>query len=537
MRRWNGWGDQEKDYPLPPSAASYLAAYLGEVHPPADISLQEVLPSIPESRLKGLDNDSHLEAMISLEAETRLRHSHGQSLPDWIALRSGQIGPVPDGVAFPRTAEDVNCLLKYAYQHELLFIPYGGGTSVVGHINPPMNMGPVLTVDLSHLNQLEDLDEESRLATFGAGASGPQIEDQLNPLGYTLGHYPQSFEYSTLGGWIATRSSGQQSYYYGRIEDLFAGGTIDTPMGILELPAVPASAAGPDLSQLILGSEGRLGVITRATVRVRALPKSEHFYGAIFHDWHGGCEAAREIVQSNVSLSMLRLSNALETETTLMLSGRDTLVNWAQRGLNILGYGDQRTLLIYAVTGDARPTTLSRRRANSIIRSHGGLPTGSAIGNIWKKSRFSTPYLRNSLWVKGYALDTLETAVPWSSVTETTRSILKALQGSITDPGERVLAFAHLSHVYRDGASIYVTFMFPRASQPEETLRRWQRLKSAASRAILDRGGTISHQHGVGSDHARYLPQEKGPVGMDILKTIQERVDPKSLLNPGKLML
>ena len=218
-------------------------------------------------------------------------------------------------------------------------IPYGGGTSVVGHINPLPADAPVLTIDLSQLNRLIELDETSHLATFGAGVRGPELEKQLNAKGYTLGHFPQSFELSTLGGWIATRSSGQQSYHYGRIEDLFAGGGPRRPAARWScrrcLPAPPA----PTCASLLLGSEGRLGIITQATVRIRHMPEFEAFYGVFFPDWERGVEAVRQIAQEGVGLSMLRLSNARETETTLALSGKERLVRWADRGLGILGYG------------------------------------------------------------------------------------------------------------------------------------------------------------------------------------------------------
>jgi alkyldihydroxyacetonephosphate synthase len=396
---------------------------------------------------------------------------------------------------------------------------------------------PTLTLNLNRLNRMLSFDEIDQLATFQAGVTGPQIEDQLKQYGYVLGHYPQSFEYSTLGGWIATRSSGQQSYYYGRIEDLFAGGHLETPAGSLDLPPFPASAAGPDLRHMILGSEGRFGIITEATVRVRPIPQEETFYTIIFHDWESGVAAVRAIAQSDVPVSMLRLSDAQETETTLALSGRERTIAWAERGLRLLNYGPERCLLFYGVTGNLQDTRRTRRWAKAIARHHGGLPAGSTIGNQWQKNRFFTPYLRNTLWERGYALDTLETAVTWTSVLETAKDIKEAIAFGLNDIGERVLVFAHLSHVYRDGASIYVTYLYRRAMDADETLRRWQVLKTAASRVIVSHGGTISHQHGVGLDHAPYLEAEKGPLGMAWLSVVGQAADPRSSLNPGKLLV
>lgn len=528
MRRWNGWGDDTIEYTLSGFAQKYLEAMLGKGQAIPDASQETLLSQIPKSRLPE-------HPLINCDPWQRLLHARGQSLPDWIALRSGRIAAYPDGVAYPATEEEVRQVLAYAFQVGATVIPYGGGTSVVGHINPLPDGAPALTVDLSRLNKLLHLDSLSQLAEFEAGVKGPDLEAQLKAQGYTLGHFPQSFELSTLGGWIATRSSGQQSLYYGRIENLFAGGHLETPLGRLDLPPLPASAAGPDLRHLILGSEGRIGILTRAIVRVRPLPEAENFYGVFFPQWEAGVQAVRSLVQEGVGLSMLRLSNPIETQSTLALSGKDRLLPWIERGLGWLGYGSGRSLLIFGVTG--RKATVGRlaRQAIALCRKWGGLFTGSIIGKQWRKTRFLTPYLRNTLWELGYATDTLETAVPWSKVEETTRSILNALSNGLQSWDERVLAFAHLSHVYRDGASIYATYLFRRSGDPDVDLARWQTLKSAASQAILAHGGTISHQHGVGLDHAPYLQNEKGELGMNALRAVCRVFDPQGSLNPGKL--
>ncbi len=297
MRRWNGWGQTSVRYPLPEPALQFLIRQLGIGDTTPDAALETLLEHLPESRLPkhpGLERG----------AQDRLLHACGQSLPDWVALRSGQIPAYPDGVAYPTSRQELQGWLSYARQHQVQLIPYGGGTSVVGHINPLSQLGPVLTLDLSRMNQFLNFDAQSHLATFEAGVNGPSLEKQLNQRGFTLGHFPQSFELSTLGGWIATRSSGQQSYYYGRIEDLFAGGYLETPSGPLDLPVLPASAAGPDIRQLILGSEGRLGIISEATVRVHNLPETEAFYGIFFREWEKGVQAVRHLVQARLPISM-----------------------------------------------------------------------------------------------------------------------------------------------------------------------------------------------------------------------------------------
>ncbi len=250
-------------------------------------------------------------------AQVRLSHARGQSTPDWVALRSGRIPVFPDGVAFPKTEEDVRSLMTYTQKNGAIIIPYGGGTSVVGHINPFKSSRPVLTLSMERMTRLLDLDEFGLTATFEAGVIGPDLEASLKEKGYTLGHYPQSHEYSTLGGWIATRSSGQQSYKYGRIEQMFAGGRMETPRGTLNIPHFPASAAGPDIKELILGSEGRIGIITQAKVKIRHVPEAEEFFGVFFPSWEQGTEAVRKIAQDEIPVSMLRLSNPQETETDI----------------------------------------------------------------------------------------------------------------------------------------------------------------------------------------------------------------------------
>jgi len=345
MKRWNGWGDEQTIYPLPELVLEYLSEYLGPGDKHADATLEQVIKSVPTASLPKFTS-------LSIDREDRLRHACGQSLPDWINLRSGRIPSFPDGVIYPNSDQEILDAIEYASSNDFVLIPYGGGTSVVRHINPPLGDSPVITIDLSNLNQLIDLNEISQLATFGAGAKGPEIEQQLIKFGYTLGHFPQSFEFSSLGGWIATRSSGQQSYYYGRIEELFRGGHVETPRGPMDLPPFPASAAGPDLRHLILGSEGRYGIISNATVAIKPVPEFEAFYGIFFKDWESGVTAARDLAQKNIQLSMIRLSDVQETDTTMVLSGKRNLINAAGFGLDKLGYRKQRCLLIIGVTGE-----------------------------------------------------------------------------------------------------------------------------------------------------------------------------------------
>ncbi|MGC9356256.1 MAG: FAD-binding oxidoreductase [Anaerolineae bacterium] len=530
MRRWNGWGDDTFTYELPRSALRYLRSVVGPATPPRDAPLESVLEEVAESRL--LEHP-----LICTDPEARLRHARGQSFPDWVALRSGQIGAFPDGVAYPQNTGEVREILAYARERDLQIIPYGGGTSVVGHVNPLSDADPTLTMDLRRMNGLCAFNRTSQLATFGAGVTGPDLEAQLRARGYTLGHFPQSFEYSTLGGWIATRSSGQQSLGYGRIEKLFAGGRLESPEGTLEINGdVPASAAGPDLREVLLGSEGRLGIITEATVRVAHLPEQEEFHALFFPNFQAGYAAVREIMQANIPLSMLRLSTPCETETTLTLAGHEILLGALKKYLTLRGAGSQRCMLILGVTGREGLIESSREEAFQIAGEHGAIQVGQTFGNTWHKNRFRTPYLRNTLWDQGYAVDTLETATSWDKVPALVDAIEEALRLALVHLDEFVHVFTHLSHLYAYGSSIYTQYIFRLADTPEETLHRWERLKQAASEVIIEQGATITHQHGIGLDHKPYLAAEKGDLGMDALRALARTFDPKGIMNSGKLL-
>ncbi|TAM61081.1 FAD-binding oxidoreductase [bacterium] len=526
MRRWNGWGDDSVRLALPETALALLGQRVGTPLPMCDAPLEHVIAGAQPARLPE-------HPLIDVSAETRVRHARGQSLPDWLALRYARLGRLPDGVAWPESSEDVRELLALAARCGARVIPYGGGTSVAGHLTPPDDAAPVLTVSLARMRLLHELGPESRLATFGAGVNGPDLEAQLRVHGYTLGHYPQSFDYSTLGGWIATRSSGQQSLRYGRIEQLFAGGSVETPRGTLRVKTVPASAAGIDLRELLLGSEGRIGIITEAAVRIRPLPEHESFHAWFFPEWESGEMATRQAVQDALPLSMLRLSNAEETRTTLQLAGGGRLVATLERYLALRGARQRKVLLIAGVSGGHRTCRATLAELRRLCRRHGAVYAGSGIGERWRAQRFRGVYLRNTLWEHGYAVETVETAVDWPRVRSTMAAVEAAARGAFADG--RIHAYAHLSHVYPQGASVYSTFIYALEPDFEANLERWRALKRAVSEAIVACGGTISHQHGVGTDHAPYLAAEKGRLGIEAMRALFRSFDPDGIMNPGKL--
>ncbi len=534
MKRWNGWGDEANKLDLPSSADSFLLAKVGAAIPLVDAQLEEVIKQVPASRIPK-------HKLINQDPETRIRHARGQSLPDWLAMRSGDFEYFPDGVAFPEHSDELIELLHFCQQQQILVIPYGGGTSVAGHINPFASEQAILTVDMGRMNRLIALDTESQLATFGAGTPGPQVEAQLRAQGYTLGHFPQSFELSTIGGWVVTRSSGQQSLRYGRIEELFAGGEVITPVGRLNIPTFPASAAGPDIKALLMGSEGRIGILSEVKVRVRKLPAQENFYVTFFPCWQQAKDAARALVQSDISLSMLRLSNAIETETQLALAGHEKQIAFLEKALAVFGAKDGKCMMTFGLTGSQIQCRTALKQLKKITKAYQGLYTGSFMGNKWAEKRFTMPYFREALWQKGYVVDTLETATDWHNVDNLLTKIETNLRTILAQDATAAAApqlhvFTHLSHFYQQGSSIYTTYIFKAADNYQQTLAQWAKLKHSTSAIIVNNQGTISHQHGVGKDHQPYLITEKGPLTIKAIQSLCETFDPQQIMNPHSLI-
>ena len=541
MKRWNGWGDEKNnlDFELSTTSQNYIENILGKSTALPEITLDEAIAKVPTSK-------APYHKLINTDAEVRLRHCRGQSIPDWIATHSGQFEAFPDGVALPNSTREVQELLQFAKQENLILIPYGGGTSVCGHINPLASRRPIITVAMSNMNQLIDFDEKSQIATFGAGTLGPDVEKQLSAHGYTLGHFPQSWELSTIGGWVASRSSGQQSLRYGRIEKMFAGGNIETLQGSLDIPTFPASSAGPDVREMILGSEGRMGIITEVKMRVTKIAEEENFYVAFFPNWEIGMEATREIVQSGTQLSMMRLSNEVETASHLKLSGHDRGVKYLEKYLTLRGISstrNEKTMFTFGITGTKIQCQSALKMTKQFLRKHKGIYIGTGLGKHWEHSRFRSPYLRQGFWDAGIVVDTMETCLDWSLVPAAVKCMesdianaLKSDSNTSADTDEHIHVFTHLSHFYGQGCSVYTTFLFRMDQDYEKTLQRWMKLKAAGAEAIVKHGGTISHQHGVGKDHAPYLASEKGKLGIKAITKLCNVFDPEQQMNPGTLV-
>ncbi len=529
-RRLDGWGFTGESFPLSAPLLDWLRARLGDAEPfpafdPAAFRAPEPA-ALPE--LGCAADDSALD---------RLGHSRGRGFPDLVRLRTGTVARLPDAVARPASDGELEALLRAGAEHGLRIVPWGGGTSVTGGVNAPAGEAPVVAADLERLAGLEDFDEASGLATFGAGTRGPPLEAALALRGFTLGHFPQSWELSTLGGWIATRSAGQESLGYGRIEPLVAGLDLSAPAGQLHMPALPASAAGPDLRQLVLGSEGRFGVVTRAVVRVRPLPRRQRVEALLVPDWPSGVEAARALLQEGVPLGLLRVSDAPETEVAMAVGlGHSAFAPVVRGWLRLRGVGPGSCLVLAGASGTDAEVDAAFEAARTVLRRHGGVWLGKGPGRRWLADRFRHPYLRDALLDLGYATETLETAAPWSRLDALYAAVGEAL-GATEIAGERPApVLCHLSHPYRDGASLYFTFFFRCPRDPDAAVERWARFKRRASDAIAAAGGTLSHHHGVGAWHAPWYPREAGELGHAALARVARELDPRGILNPHVLL-
>jgi alkyldihydroxyacetonephosphate synthase len=520
---WSGWGDPALIPVLGEDVRALLAQGLGVREPGESVgSLADLNP--PASRL-GPAATAELAAVVGPENaladdEARVRHTRGKSLTDLLRLRAGDVADAPDLVVLPGSHEQVLECLRVCSQRRIAAVPFGGGTSVVGGLeSASAAFAGVLAVDLRRMNALVELDVQSRLAVLEPGLRGPQAEALLNERGFTIGHFPQSFEYLTLGGAAATRSSGQASAGYGRFDELVLALRVAAPEGTLELGRAPKSAAGPDLRQLILGSEGALGVITSLTVAVRPLPEVRRYEGWRFESFSQGVAAIRRLVQDGPRPTVLRLSD--EAETALNLAGPSELAAGAGDCLAIAGY-----------EGAAADVAARQEGAARLLQAAGGQRDPDA-GAAWERGRYRGPYLRDALLDAGAIVETLETVAFWSALPRVYEHVSSALRDSLTAQGAPPVVLCHISHVYPTGASLYFTVASARLEDP---VAQWRAAKAAASDAILAAGGSITHHHGVGTDHVRWYAREIGELGLGILAAVKGRLDPRGILNPGVLI-
>ncbi len=506
---WSGWGDPAKAAPLSETITSLLREALGVVprdEPP--VELAAIAPPPPRLDAEVLAALGKV-AEVRTDAEARVRHTGGKSTPDLLRIRRGDTTHTPDAVVLPGSHEDVLAVLELATEHGFAVVPFGGGTSVVGGLSP--QAPAFVALDLRRLDALLEVDETSRTATLQVGLRGPRAEELLAGHGYTIGHFPQSFEWASIGGFAAARSSGQSSAGYGRFDELVVGMTVATPTGTVVMGRAQKSAAGPDLRQLILGSEGAFGVITSLTVRIRPVPEVKLYEGWSFPDFTAGAAALRRLSQDGPMPTVLRLSDETETMIGLARAGG-------------VGQGDPGCLAIVGYEGEAGEVAARRERTRAVLAGLGGTDLGAEPGESWEHGRFAAPYLRDALLDVGAFVETLETTTFWSNIPALYEAVRAALPGH--------LVMCHISHVYASSASLYFTVVSGQITRDAD----WDAAKTAVNEAIIAAGGSISHHHGVGTEHRAAYAQEIGPVGVEVLRAVKRALDPAGILNPGILV-
>jgi len=532
--KWWGWGDPAVEPSLDGEALAALREWTGDLTPaPRAGAIEEVeLPdprALPSALVEAVGGDAVFTA-----AEDRLRHAAGRGYADLVRLRGGRLDAAPDAVLLPADADAVRRVLHVCAAEGVAVVPFGGGTSVVGGVEPLR--GPhsrLVSLDLTRLREIE-VDRRSLTARLGAGLRGPEAEEALAAHGLTIGHFPQSFEYATVGGFAATRSAGQASSGYGRFDDLVTAVRLVAPAGDLHTLETSHTAAGPSLRELVVGSEGVLGVIPDVTVRVRPAPRQRRYEGWMAESFEAGTEVVRALAQGPGLPAVIRVSDEDETRASLALAGpRGAVGALFGRYLRLRGRV-AGALIVVGFEGDEEAVARQRALAVRGLRRGGAAYLGQAAGRSWEHGRFHGPYLRDTLMDIGAMVETLETSHTWSRLRDLRAAVGGAIRDSLAAHGTPGLVMCHLSHAYADGASLYFTFIA--AARTGAELDQWAAVKRAASEAIVSAGGTITHHHAVGRDHAPYMEAEVGDTGLDVLRAVKERLDPAGVMNPGKLL-
>jgi alkyldihydroxyacetonephosphate synthase len=511
-RKFWGWGyeDQQPSHDDVVAAANGIREHLGFGSGPVDQPVPVEELDLPAPRV---EPPTALGPICSTTEHDRASHSYGKAYRDIVRAFRGRIDHPTDVVAHPRDEGEIEAVLEWCANAGAAAIPYGGGTSVVGGVEPRFD-GPAVTIDLGALDSVLEVDKTSRAARIQAGATGPQLEEQLKDHGLTLRHYPQSFEYSTLGGWIATRAGGHFATLYTHIDDMVESVRAITPSGEWESRRLPGSGAGPSPDRMLIGSEGILGVITEAWVRVQERPEHRDGASVSFGSFEEGAQAVRALSQSGLHPSNCRLLDATEAGMT--------------------GAGDgEHALLVLGFESADHPVEPWMDRALELCGEHGGEATRGRGGGsgAWRQAFLQAPYLRDTLIAAGVLSDTFETAVTWdrfetfvSEVGGTVRETLGG-EGSVT---------CRLTHVYPDGAAPYFTVLAP--ARRGEEVEQWDEIKAIASDAVIAAGGTITHHHAVGRDHRPWYDRQRPEQFAQALRAAKAAVDPKGMLNPGVLI-
>lgn len=550
-QKWWGWGVDGVafDHSDKPKLAPFAMEKLGlDFNSPRIATPRfEDLP-VPASRLddvlaKALRCAVGEEYVVADDLD-RVVHTYGKGCVDLIRIRAGDLPRVVDVVVYPGDESEVAAVLAAVMEADAVVIPFGGGSNITGSLTPqPGEDRVVVSLDMGRMNQVLEIDEVAGLARIQAGALGPDLEEQLNVRNWTMGHQPDSFRHSTLGGWIATRSSGMQSDKYGDIADITRGLRAVLPGRVIDLRPLPSTSTGPSVREMILGSEGRLGVITEAWVNVHRIPENREILAYLFPSWRAGLQAMQDIAASDAQPSITRVSDPNETAFSMATKKSGSLVSsiaskalfgvLQRRGWNL---AEACLSFVGFEGGDAR-VKADKAAVSRIIKGHGGIGLGRGPGVLYDQKKFDTPYIRDFLLDIGAIGDVSETAAPWSKLAPTYDAVVAAAQRAFREVGERGFIMCHLSHSYHSGACLYFTFVIKMPSGDlTAQLGRYWTVKESIQQAFVDAGATLSHHHSVGSDHARWLPADISEAGVDVMVALLRGVDPGRNLNPGTLI-
>jgi len=548
--KWWGWGDEGTSFThvdkpdLRPFILRHLEVDVARAtsSPVAFAELPVPAASVAPG-LAGAIEAAVGAAHVSREPMERVVHARGKSLRDLVRQRRGELGRLPDVVVRPGSEAEVEAVVRAALAADAVVIPFGGGSNIAGSLEAPAGESrTVVSVDLGRLDRVLSIDAGSRVAEVQAGAFGPDLEEQLNARGWTLGHFPDSFAYSTLGGWIATRSSGMQSDKYGDIADLTRGLRVVTPAGILAIRPVPSTSTGPSVREMVLGSEGRLGIVTAATIHVHRLPARRLILGYLFPTWAASLAAMRDIAAGEAAPSVTRVSDPAETQFSFATKKASSLADrmkskalmtflQRRRGFDL----DAMCLSFIGYEGSERHVASERRRVKRIVARHGGLCIGSGPGELYDQKKFDTPYIRDFLLDRGVLGDVSETAAPWSALGGVYDNVTARARAAFAELGVPGYVMCHLSHSYHSGACLYFTFAMTPSGR-RDPIDEYAVVKSAIQQEFVDSGATLSHHHAVGTEHARWLEQDISAPGVAMLRALFDGFDPGRNFNPGKIV-
>lgn len=553
--KWWGWGldDVSFRWETKPTFARLAKDKVGldlwSSPKPKEPSLDDF--DIPESVLTDEVRDQLVKALgedaVRLDDEFRVLHSFGRSLPDLFRARHGKFDRLVDAVVYPASEEEIQSVLRLVLEHDLVLIPYGGGSCISGSVTPDVTeTRPILTLNLGRMRQVLEVDEKAGLARIQAGVYGPDLEEQLNARGWTMGHFPDSFAYSTLGGWAATRSTGMQSDKYGDIEDVVRGLRLVHPRGVAVTKPIPGRDSGPSVHEMVLGSEGRLGVISECTVQIHREPEVREVIAYMFRDWAHGTQALYDMSRSEATPTFTRISDGPETRFSLAMvsqasSLKSAVTNQVQNGLwaylKSQGWDTEEGMCISYVCFEGSKSKVAREKTiiKNIVKSNGGITLGAGAGAVYDGKKFDTPYLRDFLLNYQVFGDVCETGVTWTDLKDLHAKVYEAFNAqrrAVDKPG---FMFCHMSHSYHGGACLYFTFAIPYDSD-ESALDDYFAVKNVVQSEFIAARGGLSHHHGVGTEHQPWITDDQSEVGVSMIKGLFADTDPGHNLNPGKVV-